>query len=156
MLVRKLRERSNELALSVQSAIDEGRDEFEEPGGSRREGRLYRRTVRLSEREALLAAIRVLRAHLIEQPMLATVTNADFTSAAVGAGDRQWEITPTGSREGTGTPKRIEIEVRTETQISESREETFKLVRVSEDEIRAQQENLKRLADVLGVSETRR
>lgn len=52
--------------------------------------------------------------------------------------------------------KRIEIEVRTETQISESHEETFGLVDVGKDEIRAQQENLKRLVDVLGVSETRR
>ena len=88
--------------------------------------------------------------------MLATVANADFTPAAVGAGDRQWKNLPTASREGSATPKRIEIEVRTETQISESREETFKLVRVGEDEIREQHENLKRLADVLGVSETRR
>ena len=155
VLVRRLRERSTELALSVQSAIDEGKDEVEEPVGWRREGRPYRRTVRLSEREALLVAIRVLRAHLIEQPMLAAAANADFTSAAVGAGERK-EITPTGSTEGIGALKKIEIEVRTETQISESRDETFGLVGVGEDEIRAQQENLKRLADVLGVTETRR
>ena len=63
LLMRKLNERDEQLARQIQSAIDVGKDvEEKERFARRKKPRVYRRTVRFSDEEALDVAIAALQA----------------------------------------------------------------------------------------------
>lgn len=157
-LLRKVRERDETLAERIRIAIDAGKDirETERPRGRRQRAlRTYRRKVPYTHEEALAVALDVLQAHFIEIPMFVKSAAADFEEAAIGV--------PVDSRRGqtqnkheveavtlkdTGAPKQLQIEIQTETQLSNTNEVIFDLEPMPEGQIEEERANLNRLKDL--------
>jgi len=156
LLMRKLTERDRELAIRVQAVVDEGKDveETEIVGSRRRRTRAYRKTVPYSYDEALRAALKALEAYFVEQPLFTSSVIGDLTNAALAVPKRLHQSEDFGIDSKTlGVEKPVEIELRTETQISAPAQETFSLHRATAQQIKEQQENLTRVMALIDFSE---
>jgi hypothetical protein len=148
LLMRKLMERDRDLAAQVQAVVDEGKDveETEFVGSRRKRTRVYRKTVPYSYDEALQAALRALEAYFIEQPLFASSCLDDIAKAALGIPQRIHQTSDSLIDLKTqGVEKAVQIELRTETQISEPAQESLSLDRAPADQIKGQQDNLNSL-----------
>jgi hypothetical protein len=98
--MRKLRARDSVLAEHIQSAIDGGKDveETESLVRRRKKARVYRKTVRFTDEEALRVAVDALQVYFIEQPLFVNSANKNFESAALGTAEERPRPAP--SREG--------------------------------------------------------
>lgn len=152
LLMRKLIERDRDLAAQVQAVVDEGKDveETELVGSRRKRTRLYRKTMPYSYDEALQAALKALEAYFIEQPLFASSCLDDIAKAALGIPQRTHQPSDSGIDLKTqGVEKTVQIELRTETQISEPAQETLSLDRAPADQIKEQQNNLNHLTALI-------
>src|SRR6266540_2674208 len=152
LLLRKLRERDNDLARHVQAVIDGGKDEEileRKRSGGRRKPRAYRKTTRLTETEALGVALDVLQAYFVEQPLFVGSAEENFRKAGLnlGASRRRGgsRESPPVSDEEAGTQKSLEIELQVETQLRKAGDETFRIQPVAKDSIHEQRLNIERL-----------
>lgn len=156
-LMGELRSRDEELASEVQEAIDAGKDvTATEPVPGRRKEHAYRRTVAYSTEEALQIAMDALQACFVEQPMFVDSASDDLAQSAIGIpiGRQNNSRILRNEREPIdlaeqGVEKQIEIEIHTETQISRTGEETFRLRRVSTDQIEEQRQNVIHLRELM-------
>lgn len=154
LLLQKVKERAPELGNNLQSAIDAGKDVSEtEITTERKKPRTYRKTVPLTDEEALLVVINSLRAYFVEQPLFANSAILEFADAALAAHPDPREFaavdSPLGFTEGVGLQKQLQVELQTETQISEAGEQTARLPSTAQDTVEEQQANLKRLLEAL-------
>ena len=158
LLLQKVKERAPELANNLQSAIDAGKDvSARDATTARGKSRTYRKTVPLTDEEALFIVINSLRAYFVEQPLFANSAIREFTAAALAAHlDPRREFAsgapPLESTEGVGLRKQLQVELQTETQISEAGEQTTRLSSTSQDVLTEQQANIKRLLEALTFS----
>jgi hypothetical protein len=153
-LMRKLGLRNAELAARVQSVVDEGKDieETEPSGGKRtRDARVYRKIVPYSYEEALKVAIDALSAYFVEEPHFVNSFLDNFSHAALGDSEEQSKRAVGIIPNTLDTEKLVQIELRTETQISQLDQETQLLTRVSAQQIQEQQSNIARLRELVGV-----
>ena len=112
---------------------------------------MYRKKVRLTDKEALGVALDVLQAYFVEQPLFvdSAVENFREATVAVARSPSLWlseerkDLAPTG--EGVGSEKVLEIELQAETQISRVDQETLRLQPVSKSTILEQRMNGERL-----------
>jgi len=158
LLIRKLNERDQELAVHVRAAVNAGTDvqEVEQPRGREtNKPRSYRRTVPYFPEQALQVALDALRAHFVEQPLFINSLLDNMVQASLVA------VTPDSSSRAEydkpipikteGIEKAIEIELYAETQLVGERGLTSRepkvqpMRRISVEEIRQQQANLNRL-----------
>ncbi len=156
-LLRKVGERDEALTERIRIAIDTGKDinENETPNGRKQKTRTYRLKVPYSHKEALAVALKVLRSHFIELPLFINSASANFAEAAVGT-PRGPQRQPTATRQvvedittmGAGAPKRLEIELQTETQLLNANEDVLNLEPVPQGLIEAERANLDRLEDL--------
>lgn len=156
LLMRKLMERDRDLAAQVQAVVDEGKDvdETELVGSRRKRTRVYRKTVPYSYEEALRAALKALDAYFIEQPLFASSCLNDIAKAALGTPKRMFQDSDSGIDINTqGMEKTVQIELRTETQISEPAQDTLSLDRAPVDQIKGQQENVTHLMALIDFRE---
>ena len=154
LLLRTVKERAPELANNLQSAIDAGKDVSErEATIERKKSRTYRKTVPLTDEEALLIVMSSLRAYFVEQPLFANSAIREFTDAPLAAHPDPQELasrnSPLKPTEGVGLEKQLQVELQTATQISETGEQTARLSSTSQDLLMEQQANLKRLLEAL-------
>ncbi|HEX8174052.1 MAG TPA: hypothetical protein VF543_02915 [Pyrinomonadaceae bacterium] len=156
-LLRKVGERDPILAERIRIAIDAGKDisETEVPRTRKQKPRTYRRKVAYSHKEALAVALGVLRSHFIELPLFINSAAANFAEAAIGIPEptrRQQAIMSHGSDalilKGAGEPKQLQIELQTETQLSNVNEDTLNMEPVAEGLIEEEQANLRRLEEL--------
>lgn len=158
-LIRKVGERDAELARHLQSAIDSGKDVSERQHSPRRKRpRLYRKTVRFSDEEALRIAIEALQAHFVEQPLFVMSASRHFAAAALGDHVDPWRVTraepqKTVPAETVGAEKALEIEVQTETQISRADEQTVRLTPPAADALKQQRDHIARLLELTRFEE---
>src|SRR5436309_1797031 len=88
VLLSRLEDRDQSLLAEVRMAINVGKDveeqdvEEQDPR-RRRKPRVYRRTVRFTDEEALDVALAVLRAHFVEQPLFANSAADNFRPVAL-------------------------------------------------------------------------
>jgi hypothetical protein len=151
LLIRTVASRDSELARDLQSAIDAGKDVSERENAiRRRKPRFYRRKVRFTDEEAIRIAIEVLQAHFVEQPQFVNSAAHQFAAAAIGDRVEPWrtrrEKAPVN--EGVGLNKPFEIEIQTETRISEADQQTFRLIAPSQDLLRQQEQQIARLLEL--------
>jgi hypothetical protein len=112
----------------------------------RRKQRVYRRTVRFTDEEALNVAIDALQACFIEQQLFVASAKRYFAPAAVGGPvDRGGDQGLLFGGEGIDRDKTLEVELQTETKISIEAEQTFPLAPTTEQQIDQQRENVSRL-----------
>ena len=155
LLLQKVTERDPELARHLQSVIDAGKDVSErEYSGNRKKPRVYRKTVRFTDEEALRIATEGLQAHFVEQPLFITSAARDFAAAALGARADPWRVTlseeqAVASTEGVGIGKQLEIELQTETHISRVDEQNIRLLPPAEDVLEQQKLHVERLFDLV-------
>ena len=153
LLLRKVEEKDVELANLLQAAIDAGKDVFEsEAPIDQKKRRMYRKTVRFTDREALGVAIDTLKALFIEQPSFTNIAVDEFAVAPFdddadlrreSFGQPQMEST-----DGVPIEKRLEVEIQTETQISPTDKQTERLMPTSKELIKQQEANFTRLSDL--------
>jgi len=159
-LLSALNDKLPELATRVRTAIDVGKDveEVERPTGGRRKVRSYRKAARLSDEEALRAAVEVLQAYFVEQPQFVSSATQNFRLAALGG-------TLTASGEGRKTPgpaanesaaglneeKVLEVELRAETQITAADLETQILEPKPDELVREQMNNLEAVCTLMSI-----
>ena len=156
LLLRKLDEANTNLAAQARAAIDAGKDvdEEEQSRAPRKKARRYRKAVPLSEEEALLAAVDVLQAYFVEQPLFVS-SAMDNARAAALDGPREESELKRGKRSareaenGSGNDKLLDIELRAETQLTAGGDETYRLLRRSKSEMTQQGENVLRLHKLL-------
>ena len=187
LLLRKVRERDANLAIGLEAVIDAGKDVFEKetlrtekmpreygsppaddfeavPGAFRtkKKPREYRKTVRFSDEEALDIALQALRAHFVEQPLLATSAMSEFGKAALEP-ERDWwdeasvdqSVSPPGEDEPLSVG--VEFEIQTETEVAPKdapdREQTFSLSAPEEGILKEQRKNIADLKALLRFEE---
>jgi len=154
LLMKKLTERSPELARQIQDVVDHGKDAGEQerpPGGKK--SRRYRKTVPYSYGEALNAALDALGAHFIQQPLIINSACEEMREAAVGNGSSSrgfgfLDHFREQSAEAKGQQKSIEIELVTETQVrplAPAAQETYPLKETSEAQVEEQKQHLAKL-----------
>lgn len=162
VLMRKLAERDTVLQGQIQAAIDAGKDveEHENIPGLRRRARGYRKTVRLTDEEALRMALDGLQAHFVEQPLFVISAARDFKAVAAGhpVGNRRRsrsgnQQSPSVPLEEVDTAKVLEIELQTETQISRKDQQTFRLEPHSDQLVEEQKMHVRRLAELIEFKE---
>jgi hypothetical protein len=158
VLMNHLRERDGQLATHIQAVVDAGKDvdETQQVGQRRKRSRSYRRTVPYSYEEASLVAIDALQAYFVEQPLFIDSCVKNMATTGVGSARplrSGWQPvqgnTGEAAVESIGQRKKIEIELRTETQISEPNQEMFELREIDVTQIENQQNNLKQLKELL-------
>jgi hypothetical protein len=156
ILLRKLHDADPVLEERVRAAIDAGHDveEQQQPATRKRRPRVYRRTVRLTDRQALQVALDVLKAYFVEQPLFIDSATRDFREAAVSdsqqplfAGLR--EDVRSDTREGVGTEKALEVELQIETQITPADSPTLRLSAPDHSELEQQEANIVKLETLL-------
>ncbi len=149
LLMRKLNEKSEILAAQVQGVVDTGKDteETEPFVRGRKKLRHYRKAAPYSYQEALQIAAKALEAHFIEQPRFVNSCHENMAKAAIGEpkDDRRSSAV---DLHAAGREKAILVELRTETQISESGQDTFEMRRIPTNQIEEQQANLLRLQQI--------
>ncbi|MGA2050836.1 MAG: hypothetical protein ABSG96_24330 [Terracidiphilus sp.] len=160
VLMTHLRKRDEQLATHIQAVVDAGKDvdETQQVGKRRKRSRSYRRTVPYDYEEALQAALDALQAYFVEQPLF--IASSAKNMAATELGNTQPSRTRWQAVEGhwdevvsksVNERKRIEIELRTETQISERNEEMFELQEIDVTQIEEQQKNVAQLRNLLDL-----
>jgi hypothetical protein len=152
LLMKLIAERNRDLATQIQTVVDTGRDveETEPSMGRRKRSRSYRKTVPYTFEEALQVALSALRAYFIEQPLLLNSCLQNFDGTLIEARgqrpphSRQWDATKdiNVAQNSLGQSKEVEIELRTETQLSKLERETFPLHVVDPTQIGEEQKNL--------------
>lgn len=156
LLLCKLDTANADLAAQVRAAIDAGKDiEEEEPRRSpRKKVRRYRKAVRLSTQEALAAAADVLQAYFIEQPLFVASAMDSALSCELAGPRDPYEVMDT--RQVTRAPdagldfeKVFDIELRAETQLTQSGDETYRLRRPEPSGLVKQRENMSHLRGLL-------
>lgn len=156
-LLGKVKERDEILAERIRIAIDAGKDirETERPTDRRKKNvRTYRRKVPYTHEEALAVALDVLQAHFIELPMFVKSAAADFEEAAVDVPadarrqpPNRYDIEAVTLKD-KGEIKQLQIEIQTETQLSDTNEVIFDLEPMPEGQIEEEKANLNRLKDL--------
>lgn len=158
VLMNHLRKRDGQLATHIQAVVNAGKDvdETQQVGQRRKRSRSYRRTVPYSYEEASLVALDALKAYFVEQPLFidSCVKNMAATEVGITRPPRsRWQAVEGHSGEAAiesmGQRKRIEIELRTETQISEPNQEMFELREIDVTQIEKQRDNLTQLKGLL-------
>ena len=159
LLLRKVRERDPDLAIGLEAVIDAGTDVVErETLRTVDRPREYRKTVRFSDEEALDIALLALRAHFVEQPLLATSAMSVFGKATLEPeGSRRagasFDQSTSPSREDKPLSIRVEFEFQTETQVipkdEQAVEETAPLSPPQNESLDEQQANIDRLTALL-------
>lgn len=151
--MQKLHQRDERLSEQIQSAIDAGKDvEESAPVEARRKNRrVYRKTVRFTDEEALQVALDALRAYFVEQPLFVRSAAKNFTLAAVDASGQPWSTLP--AQEDKRFEGVLEIELQTETRISQAEQQTFPLKPASDMEIEEQKAHVSRLAELFSFRE---
>jgi hypothetical protein len=173
LLMRKLVAGNRDLATHIQAAIDAGKDisEIERTTDRRKKPRRYRKTVPFSHEEALQVALDALQAYFVEQPLFVSSASEELAKTPLGSvqpgPDGDLFMPPSGISPGpqassppqeepetvirtqAGEEKRIEIELRTETQITSSTDETLRLIQMPQDAIEAQRENIRHLRELI-------
>jgi hypothetical protein len=155
LLALTLRDRNEDLGRQIQLAIDAGKD-IEEGESRKAKGlRVYRKTVRFTDEEALQVALVALQAYFIEQPLFVRSASENFKAAIVGPPDDEmrslWNdkrYVPIGQPEGWGDEKVLEVELQTETQISRTEEQTFQFKPVPEEMLDEQKAHVRRLSEL--------
>ncbi|WP_292367791.1 hypothetical protein [Methanoregula sp. UBA64] len=151
LLMQKLKERNQDLALKIQSEIDSGKDiRAEEPEIDKRKNpHTYRKKVPYSHAEALQIAVDALESYFIEQPLFVKSMTENLGSTLLGGPnlislDRSYEKNIRDKNSFVSAEKRkpVEIELRTETQMSIRGEETIELIPPSFELIESQKKNL--------------
>lgn len=152
LLLHKLDASNADLAAQVRAAIDAGKDIDEEAQrrSGRKTSRRYRKAVRLSEEEALAVALDVLRAYFVEQPLFVSSAMDNARVAALGGPRDEYErkrVTQDARTHDAGSDveKVLEIELRSETQLTSSGDETYRLHRRDESAVTEQRANVSRL-----------
>lgn len=154
VLMDRLRKRDEQLAAHIQAVVDAGKDvdETQQVGKRRKRSRSYRRTVPYGYDEALQVALDALQAYFVEQPLFidSCAKNMATTELASLRPPRaRWQASEgyndEAASENVGKRKKIEIELRTETQISERNEEMFALHEIDVTQIEKQQNNIAQL-----------
>ena len=157
VLLKKIKDKNEAIAFSVQEAIDAGKDEqipkdelmpqtefFSKPG-RRKKPDYYRKAVPLSHEEALQIVLDVLQSYFVELPCFVNSTADNFVKAAIGVPKVNWQYNGKEDisvlLENYGEEKELKIELQTETQIDRGGEETATLKRVPRDEIEQQKQN---------------
>jgi hypothetical protein len=158
VLMNHLRERDGLLATHIQAVVDAGKDvdETQQVGKRRKRSRSYRRTVPYSYEEASQVALEALQAYFVEQPLFIDSCARNMTATEVGSTPlprNRWQAAEGHSDEAAietvGQRKRIEIELRTETQISEPNQEMFELREIDVTQIGKQRSNIAQLKTLL-------
>ena len=165
ILLKKIRQRREDLAAEVQAAIDAGKDVSEtEPSPDRRKkDRVYRKTVPFTHQEALQIAIDALQSHLVEQPLFVESARINFSRTGVGETIRRIHrpgfdyprLNVSKERQDVSVchvdeEKTIEIELQSETQIEKSGPQTQTLEKLDHAQIEERQRqlsDLRRLVD---------
>lgn len=154
VLMKHLRERDEQFATHIQAVVDAGKDvdETQQVGQRRKRSRSYRRTVPYSYGEALQVAVDALQACFVEQPLFIDSCTKNMATTEVGAARPpriRWQAVEShhdeAAIESIGKRKRIEIELRTETQISEPNQEMFELREIDVTQIEKQRDNIVQL-----------
>lgn len=161
LLLRKVDSQDADLAEQMRSAIDAGKDVEEEEVsiGRRRKGRRYRKAVPLTDKEALQAALEVLRAYFVEQPLFVSSALDEFRTAVIGETMRKRPSSKAGGTArgpavvGQDLEKKVEIEQRVETQISRSNTEVRPMVRIDAASVEQQKRNLQALCHLIDFNE---
>ena len=187
LLLRKVREHDSDLAIRLEAVIDAGKDVFEKetlrtekmpreyasppvddieavPGAYRtkKKPREYRKTVRFSDEEALDIALLALRAHFVEQPLLATSAMNEFGKVAFEPESDWWggtsvdqSLSPSEEEEPLSVG--VEFEVQTETEVAPKDEpdceQTFSLSAPKEGILKEQRKNIADLKVLLRFEE---
>jgi hypothetical protein len=157
LLMKHLRARDEQLATHIQAVVDAGKDvdETQQLGQRRKRTRSYRRTVPYSYQEALHVALEALRASFIEQPLFFASCAKNMAATELGShrpSRDRWQAVEErngDSIESIGKRKKIEIELRTETQISEPNQEMIELRELDVTQIEQQQNNLAHLQQLV-------
>jgi hypothetical protein len=156
ILLQKLHDADPALEERVRAAIDAGHDveEQQQPATRRRRPRVYRRTVRLTDSQALEAAVDVLKAYFVEQALFINSATQDFQQAAVADSQQLLfgglrEDAPSETREGVGTEKALEIELQIETQITPADSPTLRIIAPDHSVLEDQQANIAKLEALL-------
>lgn len=158
LLMKKVSERDRVLGERIQQVVNAGKDvkETEPKRGRRKHSRSYRKTVPYTYEEAIEVSLAALRAYFVEQPLflnscldeMAAIANEK--SAAFGWS--LYEEVELQGDEGTRTiEKLVEIELRTETQISmASEDEDIVMIKRTDGRaIEEQKGNLERLRSLM-------
>ena len=160
LLLWKVRERDPDLAIGLEAVIDAGKDVVErETLHTADRPREYRKTVRFSDEEALDIALQALRAHFVEQPLLATSAMSEFGEAALEPkGNRRDEESFSQSpSEYEPRAIRVEFELQTETQVApkgdDTVDQTVPLSPPEKEFLDEQQANVGRLTALLRFEE---
>lgn len=157
VLMDHLRRRDGQLATHIQAVVDAGKDvdETQQVGKRRKRSRSYRRTVPYGYEEALQVALDALQAYFVEQPLFIDSCAKNMAATELGAlrpSRARWQAVEShgddAAIESLGERKRIEIELRTETQISERKEEMFELKEIDVTQIEKQQSNIAQLRNL--------
>ena len=178
LIISRIAEFQTNLSQHIQAVINAGHDVVElEPRPRRGRGRprTYRRTVPFSFDEALEVVVEALSAYFVELPLMIDSALDDLRDSAtleVGAdstdnrevGQRSQDLAPVPDDfagfsvelaqipTGVGTEKVLEIELQTETQITSLPvRQNLPLHRTGLQAILAQEQNLRQLAELLGV-----
>lgn len=157
VLMDHLRKRDDQLAAHIQGVVDAGRDvdETQQVGKRRKRSRSYRRTVPYGYEEALQVALDALKAYFVEQPLFIDSCAKNMAATELGVlrpNQTRWQSVEShgdvAATERVGERKRIEIELRTETQISERTQEMFELREIDVTQIEKQQSNVTQLRNL--------
>jgi hypothetical protein len=162
ILMHRLRDRNSELADHIQAVVDAGKDvqETETYRGRRKQSRSYRKTQPYSYEEALQVALDALQCYFVEQYLFIDSCLDDVAAAMVAlprTGQHAWlnpkERRMFGDTESRGKEKEVNVELRTETQISQPGQETFRFQRIATSSIEEERKNFARLRSLLEFKE---
>jgi hypothetical protein len=162
LLLRKIDAQDNDLAAQVRDAINAGKDvrESAPTTGRRKKRRVYRRTIPLTQEDALRVALDVLQAYFVEQPLFVSSEADNFSKAAIGRSEQHGFVWQMGiekaeslTLEAENTEKAVEIELETETQIFGGDQATLPLKRMPKEDIDEQLNNIMRLRGLVNFTE---
>lgn len=123
-------------------------------GKSRKRARTYRKHVAYSDEEALLVALRVLRAHFFELPVIVNAAFDAFRDTYLGTKKNRFAV-PSFEEDWAedtasyGQEKMLEIEIETEATLVKDQLKNLSLVRYAENEIDQVRERLESLHELL-------
>lgn len=157
-LLQLVEQRVPGLLHRIKLAIDSGTEDQDEEAvkgkGKKNKIRKYNINRPYTAEEALEVALGVLQAYFVETPLFINSALSNFEKTAIGAttktfagyGERGIDL------EDEGKPKKVQIELHTETQISRATQEMFSLEYKSAEEINKQRENLDQLKNLVTFS----
>jgi hypothetical protein len=163
LIMQKL-SRVEELADTVQAAVDAGKDKDVQADETDERGkntiREYRKTVPYTYGEAIGVALAALEAYFIVQPLCRNSCFDNFAGAAVGVPRRSPSKIEQGrifgfDPQSVDTKKSVQIELRTETQLLPETSglqiagEVYELEQFSARDVQVEQDNLAQLRQLL-------